>query len=213
MLGCKRRRRKAERPTEILAAAFDTFAAHGFAGTRLEDVAALAGVTKGTIYVYFDSKEDLFVAALREMTSPALDHLRTLMAGTPGTAADVLRQQFLFMADHTLGDRRKREVIRLLVADGPRFPALVDRWHAEIVAPACEAFSSVVAYGIERGEFRPGAAADFPQMFLAPIVMANVWLSIFGERHPIDLRQFFAAAVDTLIDGLAMPPVRPDLVA
>ena len=88
---------------EILDAAFDAFAAEGFAGTRLDDVAARAGVTKGTIYVYFDSKEELFVAALKQMVSPALDHLRNLMVSPHGSAADILREHMLFVADHILG--------------------------------------------------------------------------------------------------------------
>ncbi len=206
MLGCKmRRRRKAERPTEILEAAFAAFAAQGFAGTRLDDIAARAGVTKGTIYVYFDSKEDLFVATLNQMTAPALDNLRALTASPQGSAADILRDHFLFVAEHMMGDRRKRELIRLLVADGPRFPALVDRWHADVVAPCCEAFSAVVTYGIKRGEFHSSAAAEFPELILAPIVMASTWLSIFGDRQPLDVRHFFAAAVETLIHGLAAP--------
>ena len=203
MLGCKtRRRRKAERPTEILDAAFKEFAANGFAGTRLDDVAARAGVTKGTIYVYFDSKEDLFIATLKEMTSPALDQLKTLMAVPQSSAADILREHFLFVAESMLADRRKRELIRLLMADGPRFPDLVDRWHADIIAPCCAAFSAVITYGVERGEFRASAIAEFPQLMLAPIVMANVWLSIFSDRHPLNLRDFFAAAVETLLSGL-----------
>lgn len=205
MLGCRsRKRRKAERPTEILNAAFEEFAVNGFTGTRLDDVAARAGVTKGTIYLYFDSKEDLFVATLKEMTSPALDHLRGLLVAPQAPAADILREHLLFVAEHTMSDRRKREVIRMLMADGPRFPALVDRWHADVVAPSCEAFSALIAYGIGRGEFRASAAADFPQVLLAPIIMATVWLCVFGDRHPLDVRQFFAASVETFVQGLAV---------
>lgn len=190
---------------EILEAAFEEFAVNGFAGTRLDDVASRAGVTKGTIYVYFDSKEDLFVATLKELISPALDHLNTLMTPPQGSAADILRDHLLFVADHMMSDRRKREIIRMLMADGPRFPALVDRWHADVMAPCCAAFGAVITYGVERGEFRASAAGDYPQIMLAPIIMANVWLSIFGDRHPLDLRQFFAASIETLVHGLAVP--------
>ncbi len=201
-----RRRRKADRPTEILDAAFDAFAAEGFAGTRLDDIAARAGVTKGTIYVYFDSKEELFVAALKQMVSPALDHLRQLMASPQGPAADILREHLLFVADHMLGDHRKREIVRVLIADGTRFPALLDRWHADVVVPSCDGFSAVIAYGVQRGEFAPSTAAELPQLILAPVITAAVWRSLFGDRHPLDLKQFFATAVDTLVNGLATRP-------
>ena len=201
-----RRRRKEARPSEILDAAFDVFATNGFAGTRLDDIASRAGITKGTIYLYFGSKEDLFVATLREMTDPALENLTALMTAPKGPAIDILRENLAFAADLMVSDRRRRDVLRILMAEGARFPTLVDRWHADAVAPCCAAFQSVIDYGVARGEFRASAARDFPQLILAPIILANNWLIMFDERHPLDIRRFFDVALDVLVHGLAARP-------
>lgn len=198
-----RRRRKEARPSEILDAAFDAFATNGFAGTRLDDIASRAGITKGTIYLYFGSKEDLFVATLREMTGSALNNLTTSMTSPKGPAIDILRENLAFAADLMVSDRRRREVLRILMAEGARFPTLVDRWHVDVVAPCCAGFQSVIDYGIARGEFRASAARDFPQLILAPIILANNWLIMFDERHPLDVRRFFDVALDVLVHGLS----------
>lgn len=201
-----RRRRKEARPSEILDAAFDVFATNGFAGTRLDDIAARAGITKGTIYLYFGGKEDLFVATLKAMTGPTLDNLTKLITEPRGPAVDILREHLAFAADLMVSDRRRRDVIRILMAEGARFPTLVDRWHADVVAPCLAAFQSVVDYGIARGEFRASAVGDVPRLLLAPIILANNWLLMFDERHPLDVRRFFDVALDVLVHGLARQP-------
>ena len=98
IIACGRRqRRKAERPTEILDAAFEEFALNGFAGTRLDDVATRAGITKGTIYLYFGSKEDLFIAALKQMMLPLFENITSLMREPKGQASTILRRHLAFV--------------------------------------------------------------------------------------------------------------------
>ena len=130
-----RRRLKTERPAAILQAALEEFSAKGFAATRLDDVAARAGITKGTIYLYFPSKEDLFVATLREKVRPILDHLRILAADPDMSAMEVLRNHVALVADHVVEDGCGRDIMRILLAEGHRFPAVVDHWSAEILNP------------------------------------------------------------------------------
>src|SRR6202051_3461567 len=128
-----RRRRKAERPQEILKAAFTEFSRQGYAQTTLDRIAECAGVTKGTIYVYFENKEHLFISMVREITKTTFDTVHGMLESHQGSTADLLRTQFSFMYQHILEDHRRREVVRMLIADAPRFPELADRYHDEIL--------------------------------------------------------------------------------
>lgn len=195
-------RRKEQRPAEILAAAFDAFSANGFAGTRLEDVAERAGITKGTIYVYFASKEDLFIAALKEQCRPLFDNLVALAREPSGPALAILKAHLDFSARDLLEDARKRDVVRMLMGEGQRFPELVERWHDEVIEPGLEAIATVIRYGVARGEFRPSAVDAFPHLILAPTMLAINWLSIYGDRKPLDFERLFAAAFDLFAHGL-----------
>src|ERR1700723_4524439 len=103
-----RRRRKAERPQEILEAAFVEFSRNGYAMTTLDRVAERAGVTKGTIYVYFENKEHLFISMVREITKSTFDTVHGMLETHEGSTADLLRAQFSFMYQHILEDRRRR---------------------------------------------------------------------------------------------------------
>src|SRR6202047_4281517 len=130
-----RRRRKAERPGEILEAAFSEFSRNGYAATTLDQIAERAGVTKGTIYVYFENKEHLFISMVREITKATLDTVQGMFESHEGSTADLLRTQFSFIYQHIVEDRRRREVLRMLIAEAPRFPELADRYHQEIHRP------------------------------------------------------------------------------
>src|ERR1700728_5431810 len=125
-----RRRRKAERPQEILEAAFVEFSRNGYATTTLDQIAERAGVTKGTIYVYFENKEHLFISMVRELMKATLDTVQDMFERHDGSTADLLRAQFSFIYEHIGADRRRREVVRMLIAEAPRFPELADRYHA-----------------------------------------------------------------------------------
>ena len=197
-----RRRRKAERPTEILQAALEAFSATGFAATRLDDVAARAGITKGTIYVYFGSKEDLFIATLKEKTRPVFEHFRALASEPDTPAFDILRRHLAFVAEHMVEDPCGRDIMRILLAEGHRFPEVVERWYEEVMGPAIEALAGVVRQGVARGEFRASAATDFPQLVMAPVILCNSWQSLFGGTRPLDVRRFFEATIDLLAHGL-----------
>jgi len=143
-----RRRRKAERPQEILQAAFDEFSRNGYATTTLEAIAERAGVTKGTIYVYFENKEHLFISMVREVTKATLDTVHDMFASHDGSTADLLRAQFSFIYQHIVADRRRREVV------------------------------------------------------IAPIALVDLWMMMFDERQPLDLKAYFNAHLDLVLNGL-----------
>ena len=196
------RRRKLARPGEILDAALACFAERGFAATRLDDVARCAGVTKGTIYVYFENKEHLFISMVRELMKATLDTVHDMFERHEGSTADLLRAQFSFIYEHIVEDRRRREVVRMLIAEASRFPALADRYHDEIHRPCMELLMQAIQRGIDRGKIRRSAATDCPLVIIAPIALVDVWMMMFDDRHPLDLKSYFDAHLDLVLNGL-----------
>ena len=197
-----RRRRKAERPGEILEAAFTEFARNGYAATTLDAIAERAGVTKGTIYVYFENKEHLFISMVRELTKATLDTMQDLVAHHAGSTADLLREAFRYIYARIVEDTRRREVARMLIAEAPRFPELTDRYRDEVHGPCVALLDQVIARGIARGEIRPSAITACPQVIIAPIAQVDLWIMMYDDRQPIDLKAYFEAHVELVLKGL-----------
>jgi AcrR family transcriptional regulator len=197
-----RRRRKAERPGEILEAAFTEFSRNGYAVTTLDQIAECAGVTKGTIYVYFESKEHLFISMVHEFTKAAYEVVQGLYETHEGSTADLLRAQFGFIYQHIVEDRRRREVVRMLIAEAPRFPGLADRYHEEILRPCLDMLKGAIQRGIDRGEIRKSAIVESPQVVIAPIALVDLWMMMFDDRQPLDLKVYFDAHLDLVLNGL-----------
>src|SRR5580704_5829208 len=197
-----RRRRKAERPQEILEAAFTEFSRNGYASTTLDQIAEHAGVTKGTIYVYFENKEHLFISMVRELTKATLDTVQDMFARHEGSTADLLRESFRYIYQHIVEDRRRREVARMLIAEAPRFPALADRYREEIHVPCHALLDQVIQRGIDRGEIRPSAVTACPQVIIAPIAQVDLWIMMYEDRQPLDLKAYFDAHVELVLKGL-----------
>jgi AcrR family transcriptional regulator len=197
-----RRRRKAERPQEILEAAFAEFSRNGYAATTLDQIAERAGVTKGTIYVYFENKEHLFISMVREITKTALDTVHEMFETHEGSTADLLRAQFSFIYEQIVEDKRRREVVRMLIAEAPRFPELADRYHEEILRPCLDMLRQAIQRGMDRGEIRKSSIVDSPQVVIAPIALVDLWIMMFDDRQPLDLKAYFNAHLDLVLNGL-----------
>jgi AcrR family transcriptional regulator len=197
-----RRRRKAERPKEILESAFVEFSRNGYAATTLDQIAERAGVTKGTIYVYFENKEHLFISMVREVMRVALDTVHEMFETHEGSTADLLHAQFSFIYQHIVEDRRRREVVRMLIAEAPRFPELADRYHEEILRPCLDMLRQAIQRGMDRGEIRQSSIVDSPQVVIAPIALVDLWLMMFDDRQPLDLKAYFDAHLDLVLNGL-----------
>jgi AcrR family transcriptional regulator len=197
-----RRRRKAERPQEILDAAFVEFSRNGYAVTTLDRIAERAGVTKGTIYVYFENKEHLFISMVRALKKATLDTVQEMFERHDGSTADLLRAQFSFIYQHIVEDKRRREVVRMLIAEAARFPELADRYHEEILRPCLDMLQQAVQRGIDRGEIRKSPIVASPQVIFAPIVLVDQWMMMFDDRQPLDLKAYFDAHLDLVLNGL-----------
>jgi AcrR family transcriptional regulator len=197
-----RRRRKAERPQEIVEAAFIEFSRNGYATTTLDQIAERAGVTKGTIYVYFENKEHLFISMVHEATKATLDTVQDMFERHEGSTSDLLRAQFSFIYQHLVADRRRREVVRMLIAEASRFPALADRYHEEIHRPCMQLLTQTIQRGMDRGEIRRSAVTECPLVIIGPIALVDMWMMMFDNRHPFDLKSYFESHLDLVLNGL-----------
>lgn len=207
----ERARRKAQRPGEILEAAFEAFAERGFSATRMEDVAARAGVTKGAIYFYFETKERLFEEMVGHYSQGVLADAGAMLAATRGTCAERLTAFVKYMFGRCAQDRHSREMIRFMVSDGKCFPQLVWRHYREFFAPAMAMVSDLLAEGIARGEFRPEIARHGAEIIVAPSVFLSLMRLIFDDSVEIDEDAYLATQVDFLLGGLLTPAGRKNL--
>lgn len=196
-----RAEQKARRPLEILESAFEEFTANGYAATRVEDVAARLGITKGTVYLYFPTKDALFEAMIRHMSTPFTDILASVDT-LEGSYSDRLRALLLLAHEKIADDRKTRELLRLTLAEGARFPNIVDRHFDEFIAPLLGAVRSLVDQGVFAGEFRGGAAASVPDVVTSSVLHVAVMRLMFADRRPIDGTAFIAAHLDIVLNGL-----------
>ncbi|MDD5249231.1 MAG: TetR/AcrR family transcriptional regulator [Rhodocyclaceae bacterium] len=201
-----RRRRKEARPGELVAAALEVFVEKGFAAARLDDVAARAGVSKGTVYLYFDSKEALFKAVIEAGMTPAIEAAEALAKETGRPAAELLRR-FVDGWWRMVGATALGGLPKLLVAEAGNFPDIARWFHDAMIRRAQKAMARIIEAGIARGEFRAVEPDLAARIFFAPMFSYLIWQRSFGdamcELPPPE--RFFAAAVDLLIHGLAHP--------
>jgi AcrR family transcriptional regulator len=197
-------RRKEARPAELLSAALDLFVEKGYSGTRLEDVAARAGVSKGTLYLYFENKEELFKAVVRENIVSPLAEAAQEVREFDGPSADLVRKLITawwqdFGATHAGG------LTKLLMAESGNFPEIAGFFLAEVIEPWHRLLGSVIDRGIKRREFRTVDVAVFTRVMTAPLVMLSLWNRSFGacSAQPVDPDAFVAMLLDTHLTSLA----------
>jgi AcrR family transcriptional regulator len=200
----KRRTRKDGRPNEIVAAAFEEFAANGYAATRLEDVAARAKVSKGLPYLYFKTKEELFKAVIRSVITPLFDAMRERMLGSELSCEAFLKGPFLAFLQELVLSRRVL-IARLLIAEGHKHPELTEFYYDQVIVKARETLRAFIDRGVQRGEFRPTALRDFPQLLIAPVLVSVVWRSLFERHHHLDTDKLLATHIDLLVEAIRAP--------
>ncbi|MBX9468831.1 TetR/AcrR family transcriptional regulator [Rhizobium rhizophilum] len=203
-----RAEQKALRPIQILDAAFDEFVAHGFSATRVEDIADRIGVTKGTIYVYFPTKEDLFSAMIRHISLPLEDLLREA-GGLQGSHAERLRSFLLLAYGGIAQDRRSRELLRFVISEGSRFRQLIDAHFAEVIEPLLSRTQMILDEGVMAGEFRKSPAAN-ADIIVAPILSLMMDQLIHGDRRIVDLSAYVEGHLDLVFSGISVPKALGD---
>lgn len=194
-----------DRMRAISAAALDVFSAKGFAAARLDDVAAAAGVAKGTIYLYFKSKEDLLESIVQNTIGVTLQNFEQAVAASPAPASLLLRLMGQTIAT-ALEDRDRRRVLHLVLSEGGRFPAIAEFYHREIISRGIALVRAIFAKGRASGEFLSDEPARFPQLVVAPAIVGAIWSVVFAHIEPLDARAMIEAHFDLLTRALTGRP-------
>jgi AcrR family transcriptional regulator len=191
-----RAERAAERRGAIIEAALEEFIARGFAATRLDDVAKRAGVAKGTIYLHFKDKEALFQELIRTALVPLIGRLAVLppAGGSVRAALEGFARNFVQEVVTT----RRGDIVRLIVAEGPRFPSVADFYYREVVSRGMAGMRALIELAITRGEIRNEALARFPQIVVAPAIVAVIWQGLFGRHSPLDATEMLSVHLDLI---------------
>ncbi|MBT8103295.1 MAG: TetR/AcrR family transcriptional regulator [Gammaproteobacteria bacterium] len=190
-------RRKEQRPQEITDAAYEVFAEKGYASARVDEVARRAGVSKGLLYVYFRTKEELFKAVIRSVVIRRVDALLLAVEETDLSSEEFMRGPLLEFMRRVPGSP-VAIVIRLLIAEGQRHPDLVDYYWDNVVSKGLGAISRFVGRGVERGEFRDTAVTELPQLVLAPVMLSVVWRILFAKRE-LDTDKLIETQIDMIL--------------
>lgn len=200
-------RRKQARPSELLAAALALFVEKGYAGTRLDDVAARAGVSKGTLYLYFANKEELFKAVVRENIVRNIAEARELVRDYEGASGELLAY---LMREwwRRIGDTPASAIPKLVVGESGNFPEIARFYVDEVIDPAHRLLAGVIERGVRRGEFRKVDADTFVRVMTAPLVMLLLWRHSFGPcgNQPIDPQRYLAIHIDNVLRALRREP-------
>ena len=184
--GVPGRARKAEpaaRRDAILDAALTVFAERGFEAARLDDVAAQAGVAKGTLYLYFKDKEALFEEVVRSAASPIVERLSVLATAPDMPMTLMLDALFGLFEKEVLGTRRKL-LIRLIIAEGPRFPRIAEFYFRDVISRIMPMLSKIAQRAADRGELPNDAVARYPQLVAAPLLLSVIWDGLFARISP-----------------------------
>jgi AcrR family transcriptional regulator len=194
-------RRKEDRPAEITEAALEAFAEKGYAATRVDEVARRAGVSKGLLYLYFKTKEDLFKAVIRSFLSPKIDALISDVEQNDLSAEEFVRGPFLTFAK-SVPNSPVRVLVRLMIAEGPKHPDLVEWYWENVVSRALGALRTLIKRGVDNGEFRASALNEFPQMLVAPVFFSMIFTMVFKEQAKLDTDRFIEAHVNMVLDSI-----------
>jgi AcrR family transcriptional regulator len=205
-------RRKEARPQELLDAALDLFVERGYAATRLDDVAARAGVSKGTLYLYYANKEELFKAVIRENVIPLLGEAEDMLGQFAGSSAALFREIMLGWWQR-IGNTRLSGITKLMMAEAGNFPEVAQFYHDEVILRSKTMIGRVLERGVARGEFRDIDVAQTVNVVCAPVLMLIMWKHSFSVCHsePLSPDAYLDSLIDVFLHGLQKKPgpVRP----
>ena len=208
----KRERRKDARPGELIEAALELFVEKGFAATRAEEVAKRAGVSKGTLFLYFSSKEELFKAVVRENLSGQFTEWNAMFDCFPGTTPEMLKFCMHSWWER-IGSTKASGITKLMMSEAGNFPELAEFYKAEVIRPGNLLIQRMIQRGVDRGEFRPMDAKKAVYAVMAPMLFLALWTHSFGTLDDasthLNPEEFLATQLDTLLNGLCAPKSAP----
>lgn len=199
----KWQRRSEDRPREICAAALEVFAEKGFAAAKLDEIARRAGVSKGTLYLYFKDKEQLFRAVVRDSIAPNVAAITSAISAMDAPFADVVR---MFLAGFAEREARLPlgAVAKMVIGESRNFPELARVWHDEVASKAIGALAAAIERAQQRGEVRNGDPRLFAFSLMGPMVLGALWRATLvpAGGEPLDLPALARQHADTVLEGL-----------
>ncbi|WP_324750355.1 TetR/AcrR family transcriptional regulator [Sphingomonas sp. LY54] len=199
----KRRRLKEQRPADIIAAALEVFAAKGFAGARMEEIAARAGLSKGTIYLYFSTKEDLFRAVVQAAVVPNIEAIQATALASDRTFAELVRTLLPRFAE-LITAIPLGAVLKMVIGESRNFPELARVWHDDVVQRGVGLLSAIIAQAQARGEVRPGDPRIHAFSLIGPMLLGVIWRETFTPvgAAEVDLPAVARQHAETVLEGL-----------
>jgi AcrR family transcriptional regulator len=201
----KRERRKQARPGELLDAALDLFVEKGFSATRVDEVAARAGVSKGTLFLYFQSKEDLFKAVVRENIANKFPTWQEEFITFEGTSADMLRYALTSWWER-IGKTRASGITKLVMSEAQNFPEIAAFYQEEVIQPGNAMIRRILERGVQSGEFREMDLEQAVHIIVAPMIFLMMWKHSMGacaaSAKIVNPEQFIHMQVDVLLHGM-----------
>jgi TetR/AcrR family transcriptional regulator len=201
----RRERRKEARPGELLDAALDLFVEKGFSATRVEEVAARAGVSKGTLFLYFQSKEDLFKAVVRENIANKFPTWQEEFTSFEGSSSDMLRYAMTSWWER-IGKTRASGITKLVMSEAQNFPEIASFYQEEVIQPGNAMIRRILERGIQSGEFRQMDLGQAVHIIVAPMIFLMMWKHSMGacaaSAKIVDPEQFIHMQVDVLLHGM-----------
>jgi TetR/AcrR family transcriptional regulator len=201
----KRERRKEARPGELLDAALALFVEKGFAATKAEEVAARAGVSKGTLFLYFESKEDLFKAVIRKNITHLFPTWNEAFTQFTGSSADMLRYAMTTWWEN-IGSTPASGIPKLVMSEAQNFPEIAAFYHEEVILPGHALIRKILSRGIDSGEFRPLDVDHAVHTIVAPMIFLMMWKNSMGSctanSQFLDPERFIQLQVDVLLHGI-----------
>ena len=197
----RRAQQKEAKRLALIDEALAVFSRVGFAMAKIDDVAEEAGVSKGTVYLYFDSKEDLFEGMVKAKMMPMLDNAASIAFDPEMTATARLKQHLRFFYTKIL-DSDRRQIMRLIMAEGPNFPHLAEFYHANVLSRGQAMINAIIQQGVDNGEFRNMSEHGLMQNVVAGALVAGIWKLVFDQFQPIDLDTYFETHIDLILNGL-----------
>jgi AcrR family transcriptional regulator len=194
-------RRKQDRPAEITEAAVAEFSEKGYTATRVDDVAKRAGVSKGLLYLYFKTKEELIKSVVRSFIEPRVDALRSEIVETDLSAEEFLRGPFLQFV-RKLPHSPARVLLRLMISEGPKYPDLTAYYWNHVVSIGLDALRQLLKKSVDSGEFRTSALEQFPHLIMSPVLFSIMYSIVFDEHEALDTDRMLEAHVDLIVRSL-----------
>ena len=199
----KWRRRADARPTEIIQAAYQVFSEKGFAAARLDEIAKRAGVSKGALYLYFETKQDIFEAVVKDAVAPNIGAIEQFALAFPGPFEQLIRMMIPRVAE--LADKSDiGKVVKMVIGESGNFPEIARIWHDDIVGKALGLLTGLIARAQERGEVRTGDPREYTLTIIGPMLAAVMFRETFvpAGAEPFNIPHLMQQHLDAVLPGL-----------